>query len=100
MISSIVLESVAGGTFSIADFYVRRIKRNFPALLLMLATVFTVGWCVLYPDEHEQLGKHIAGGIGFVSNVILWPLILCLAAGSFLLNLMRVSGHPDTTCYL
>ena len=72
LISSIVLQSLARGTFSVADFYVRRIKRIFPALILMLATVFTVGWFVLYPDEHQQLGKHIVAGVGFVSNVILW----------------------------
>jgi len=72
LISSIVLASVARGTFSLAEFYVRRIRRIFPALLLMLAAVFTVGWFVLYPDEHQQLGKHLAAGVGFVSNVVLW----------------------------
>ncbi|MBS0420575.1 MAG: acyltransferase [Proteobacteria bacterium] len=72
LISSIVLANVARGTFSLADFYVRRIKRIFPALILMLAAVLTVGWFVLYPDEHQQLGKHIAAGVGFVSNVVLW----------------------------
>lgn len=146
LISSLVLADVARGTFTLGDFYVRRIKRIFPALILMLTTVFTVGWFVLYPDEHEQLGKHIAAGVGFVSNIVLWresgyfdvnaelkpllhlwslgieeqfyilwplllaltwrwrsiqwTLILAIAAGSFLLNLLRVAGHPETTFYL
>jgi peptidoglycan/LPS O-acetylase OafA/YrhL len=30
------------------------------------------GWFALLSDEFKQLGKHIAGGAGFVSNIILW----------------------------
>lgn len=31
-----------------------------------------LGWFVLFPPEFSQLGKHVAGGAGFVSNFILW----------------------------
>lgn len=27
---------------------------------------------MLLPDEYTQLGKHIAGGAGFISNFLLW----------------------------
>ena len=30
------------------------------------------GWFFLLDDEYQQLGKHIAGGAGFISNFILW----------------------------
>ena len=33
---------------------------------------FAFGWFALYVDEYRQLGKHITGGAGFVSNFVLW----------------------------
>ena len=62
---------IAGRTFSLAsikEFYVRRILRIFPALLLMLWAVFLFGWIALSADEYKELGLHIASGAGFVSN--------------------------------
>jgi len=72
LISGIILQNLQRGTFSFTDFYARRIKRIFPALLLMLTAVAAFGWFVLFPDEHDEVSKHIAGGAGFVSNIVLW----------------------------
>lgn len=72
LISSILYKSLEDGSFSFADFYARRIKRIFPALILVLATCMVAGWYLLFPDEYKELGKHVAGGAGFVSNVVLW----------------------------
>jgi peptidoglycan/LPS O-acetylase OafA/YrhL len=59
-------------SFSFVEFYSRRIRRIFPALLLVLTASFAFGWFGLLADEYKQLGKHIAGGSGFVSNFVLW----------------------------
>jgi len=59
-------------TFSLSDFYVRRVKRIFPALLLMMLATYVIGWCTLLASEFAQLGKHLAGGAGFISNVLFW----------------------------
>src|SRR5262249_3621136 len=40
--------------------------------LLMLAASYAFGWFALFADEYRQLGKHVAGGAGFVSNFVLW----------------------------
>lgn len=72
LISTIIFENLDRGTFSFAEFYARRIKRIFPALLLVLIASFSFGWFVLLADEYKQLGKHIAAGAGFVSNFVLW----------------------------
>ena len=72
LISSIIFANLEKGTFSYLDFYARRIKRIFPALILVLATSYAAGWYLLLPDEFKQLGKHIAAGAGFVSNLVLW----------------------------
>ena len=72
LISSIIISSIGKGTFSFTEFFARRIKRIFPALILIMAACFAFGWFALLPDEYKQLGKHIASGAGFVSNFILW----------------------------
>ena len=59
-------------SFSFLDFYIRRIRRIFPALILVLVVCFAFGWFSLFPIEFKQLGKHIAGSAGFISNFILW----------------------------
>ncbi|WP_366919346.1 acyltransferase family protein [Variovorax ginsengisoli] len=72
LITSIILRSLAGDGFSYRDFYARRIERIFPALALVLAATFAVGWHVLLPGGLAQLGKHAAAGAGFVSNFAFW----------------------------
>lgn len=72
LISTILFENLDKGTFSFAEFYSRRIRRIFPALMVILAACFAFGWFVLFADEYKQLGKYIAAGAGFVSNLFLW----------------------------
>ncbi len=72
LISTIIFGSLDRNNFSFIEFYSRRIKRIFPALILVLLSSYVLGWFQLLADEYMQLGKHIAGGSGFVSNFILW----------------------------
>ena len=72
LISTIIFQNLDKGTFSFTEFYIRRIKRIFPALILVLVASYTFGWFALFADEYKQLGKHIAAGAGFVSNIVLW----------------------------
>lgn len=72
LISSIIFGNLEGNSFNYVDFYSRRIKRIFPALILVLTTSYAFGWFLFLPDEFKQLGKHIAAGAGFISNFILW----------------------------
>ena len=72
LISTIIFENLDNGTFSFKEFYSRRIRRIFPALILILVVSYILGWFILLADEYKQLGKHIAGGAGFVSNFIFW----------------------------
>jgi peptidoglycan/LPS O-acetylase OafA/YrhL len=72
LISTIIFDGLESNRFSFSDFYSRRIRRIFPALAMVLLAAFVFGWFILYPDEYRQLGKHMAGGAGFVSNFVLW----------------------------
>ena len=72
LISTIIFENLAQQRFSYKEFYVRRINRIFPALFFVLIASYAFGWLNLLADDFAQLGKHIAGGAGFVSNLVLW----------------------------
>ena len=72
LISSIIFENLHRDSFSFIEFYSRRIKRIFPALLVVLTASFVFGWIVLFPDEYRLLGKHIFGGATFIENFFYW----------------------------
>ncbi len=72
LISTIIISSLERNSFSFIEFYSRRIRRIFPALLLVLMACFTFGWFALLADEYKQLGKHITGSAAFVSNFLFW----------------------------
>ena len=71
LISTIIFENLEESHFSYAEFYARRIKRIFPALILILVTSFFLGW-FMFPSEYFKLsGKHLFSGAAFLSNFAL-----------------------------
>jgi len=72
LISGVIFAALGEGSFSYADFYARRVRRIFPALLAVLLATFVAGLFVLGSDEYRQLSKHVAAGAAFVSNFALW----------------------------
>ncbi|MYN44006.1 acyltransferase family protein [Pseudoduganella sp. FT93W] len=72
LIGGILLDGIARGGFSFAEFYARRVRRIFPALLIVMSACLAFGWFSLFPDEYKMLAKHVLGGAGFVSNYVLW----------------------------
>ncbi len=72
LISGILYKGHREGGFSFREFYVRRIRRLFPALIVMLGLSLAYGWLVLLPDEFEQMGRHIAAGTLFIQNFVFW----------------------------
>ncbi|HWH81941.1 MAG TPA: acyltransferase family protein [Burkholderiaceae bacterium] len=72
LISSVILGNLEAGSFSFWVFYQHRIRRIFPALGVMLASCAVAGWYLLPEGAYAELGKHIAGGAGFVANLVLW----------------------------
>jgi peptidoglycan/LPS O-acetylase OafA/YrhL len=71
LISGLIQKGLRDGSFGFLDFYARRIKRIFPALIVVLASCLVAGWVLLLPDEYVPLGKHVAAGAGFISNFLL-----------------------------
>jgi peptidoglycan/LPS O-acetylase OafA/YrhL len=72
LISSIIFKELENGSFNFGNFYSRRIKRIFPALILILMSTLAFGWFVLFAEEYQQLGKHIAGASTFTNNFMFW----------------------------
>ena len=72
LISSIVFKGLDSEVFSFRDFFSRRIRRIFPALIVVLAASLVFGWYAMLGDEFKKLGKHVFGGAAFVSNFYFW----------------------------
>jgi peptidoglycan/LPS O-acetylase OafA/YrhL len=71
LISSILFVDFQKNQLNLVDFYRRRIRRIFPALLTVLLFCFALGWFTLLADEFSDLNKHIAAGLAFISNLVL-----------------------------
>ncbi len=72
LITSILLKDIQAGNYSIKKFYARRVRRIFPALSVVLVFCLALGWVVLTAVEYRALGKHAAGGAGFIANFMFW----------------------------
>ena len=83
LISLILLREQAIGSFSFAGFYGRRIRRLFPALIVVLLTVIGFGFFALLANEYALLGRHSAAAIIFLLNI----------------RLMSEAGYFDVASY-
>ncbi|WP_426148752.1 acyltransferase family protein [Polaromonas sp. DSR2-3-2] len=72
LISTIIFSNLRSDSFSYLEFYRRRIRRIFPALVVVLLACLGLGWFGLLAGEYQQVGRHTLGGIGFISNLMLW----------------------------
>jgi peptidoglycan/LPS O-acetylase OafA/YrhL len=72
LISSIIVRDLQESKFSLLEFYFRRIRRIFPALILVLLACMGVGWKILFQDQMHVLESHIAASSIFASNFLLW----------------------------
>ncbi|WP_254657248.1 acyltransferase family protein [Sphingobium fuliginis] len=69
LIASIIARELAEGRFSLTDFYVRRIRRIFPALFATIAVTIIAGSQILLPLDYRALGLSAAATVLFASNL-------------------------------
>jgi len=72
LISGIIIGALATRSFRFTDFYARRIRRIFPALIIVLVATLICGWFILDQDEFRQLWRQVAGSAAFVANLVQW----------------------------
>ena len=71
LVTGTILRDTKGNKFEISAFYVRRIKRILPALIVTLCGVLISGWVLLRLSDFNQLAKHVLAGASFSSNFLL-----------------------------
>jgi len=67
-----LLQDIQASRFNILGFYAKRARRIFPALALVLISVWGVGWLVLSAPEFADLGRQIVASAFFSNNILLW----------------------------
>ncbi len=72
LITSIIYTDLKEKRFSLVHFWLRRIQRIFPALLVMVAVVAIVGNFVLISPERTDLVLQSFGAVASFSNILLW----------------------------
>lgn len=72
LITSQVYKEVREGTFSLKQFYKRRINRIVPALVTVVVAVLTIGYMVLSPSDLVQLAKSTVFAMTGLSNIFFW----------------------------
>jgi peptidoglycan/LPS O-acetylase OafA/YrhL len=72
LITSIILEELAEGQFTVAGFYERRARRILPALFFVLLACLPFAWWLLLPAELVDFGKSVTAVAVFASNILFW----------------------------
>lgn len=69
LISTIILTELDAETFSFRNFYDRRVRRIYPALILVVVCCFPVAWFVMLPSQLEDFSKSAVATMLFASNI-------------------------------
>lgn len=72
LITTIILGELGTGSFSILEFYKRRILRILPALAVVLLATAVAAWAIMLPNEFRATGKSVVATALFLSNVYFW----------------------------
>ena len=72
LITTLIQDSLQQQSFSFRAFYASRVRRLFPALVIVLLACQVFGWFALLANEYKALGKHIAASTAFIPNFIFW----------------------------
>jgi len=75
LIAGLILKELKQGTFTVANFWERRVRRIVPALAVVVAATFVAGWFILMPEDFAAFGKSVVGLALLASNVQFWKSI-------------------------
>ena len=71
LITGIIARDLERARFSLATFYARRIRRIFPALIVVLCVVMILGWLWMLPLAYAQLSSDVFFSAAFSANIAL-----------------------------
>ena len=72
LIASLIHRELEERRFSLLNFYERRIRRIFPALVVLLLAVSALAYGEFFPGAYREFGKSISAASVFLSNVEFW----------------------------
>lgn len=72
LITGIIHDEIGQNRFTIAGFYIRRIRRIFPALFAVLFCSSVVAVRIMLPRSFETFGQSVVAATLFVANIFFW----------------------------
>ncbi|PMP90196.1 MAG: hypothetical protein C0173_04785 [Desulfurella sp.] len=69
LITSITVNELNKDKFTFINFYIRRVKRLFPALFTLIIATFIFGYFYLLPDNYKTLGFSSMFTVFYLSNI-------------------------------
>lgn len=72
LITRLIIDQKASGTFTFAEFYVRRVRRLFPALAFTIAATVAAGVYFFTTVDLARIGGSAIAAILSVSNIYFW----------------------------
>lgn len=72
LISNLIFKEMHSKTFSLKNFYLRRIRRILPALFATLIATVLLAWLFMPPSELKNYGKSLISVTLFSSNFFFW----------------------------
>lgn len=72
LITTILINELEDGKFSIVNFYERRARRILPALFLVMATCIPMAWVWITPSQMVDFSNSLIAVSIFASNILFW----------------------------
>lgn len=69
IITRLIAHDLAAGTFSLTNFYLRRVKRIAPVLMAVIAVTLIAGQFVLIPEHLEELAQSAVASVLSAANI-------------------------------
>jgi peptidoglycan/LPS O-acetylase OafA/YrhL len=71
LITGLIVRDLDQQRFSLVAFYNRRIRRIFPALIVVLVVTLVLGWLWMLPAAYAQLSSDVFASAAFFANIAL-----------------------------
>jgi peptidoglycan/LPS O-acetylase OafA/YrhL len=72
LMSKIILSGLNKNSFSLQDFYGKRLKRIVPALMFLILTLTVAGFFIYFPADFQLNEQNASSSILFLSNILYW----------------------------
>jgi len=90
LITTLVKDGVTRGTFSFAEFYLRRAKRLLPGAYVTFGATALLSLVLLSRTELEDFAKQLFGAVTFTGNIALWRQVGYFGSAADLKPLLHV----------